>query len=58
MNGIIYEAMKICNKENYDFIKISNIELDTDSICERYNGVPIEYIGHYSIIINKFKYFI
>jgi len=57
LNGLLYETMKISNKKNYENIKISNLNLDCDKIIKKYNGYCIEYIGHYSIVINKFKYF-
>lgn len=58
MNGLLYETMKICNKKGYSYIKVSNINLDVKSYTERYQGTSIKYIGHYSIILNKFKHYI
>ena len=56
-NGLIYEVMKICNKNNYSYIKISNIGLNTSKLIERYNGFEMNYVGKYSLIINKITYF-
>lgn len=58
MNGLLYEAMKIGNEEKYNYIKVSNINLDVENLMNRYKGIPIQYIGRYSIIINKIKYFL
>ncbi len=58
MNGLIYEVMKICNKKNYSYIKISNINLNINKYIDRYQGLSIKYIGHYSITLSKFKQFI
>lgn len=57
-NGILYEVMKICNKEDYDYIKISNNNLNVIPYIERYNASPIKYIGKYSLIIKKFTYYL
>ncbi len=56
-NGLLYETMKICNENNYSFIKISNLKLNKDLIINNYNGYEINYVGCYSLIINKIKYF-
>ena len=56
-NGMLYETMKICNTNNYSFIKISNLKLNKDLIINDYNGYEINYVGCYSLIINKIKYF-
>lgn len=58
MNGLLYETMKICNKKGYSYIKVSNINLDVKPYIERYQGTSIKYIGHYSIVLNKFKHYI
>lgn len=58
MNGLLYETMKICNKKGYSYIKVSNINLDVKPYIERYQGTSINYIGHYSIVLNKFKHYI
>lgn len=57
-NGLLYETMKICNQNNYSYIKVSNINLNKDIIIENYNGYEINYVGCYSLIINKLKYFL
>lgn len=57
-NGLLYEAMKICNKENYSYIKVSNLNLNVISYMEKYSAIPIKYIGHYSLILNKLTYFL
>lgn len=56
MNGMIYETMKIAHKNNYDNIKISNIDLNTNDYIKRYNATVLNYIGHYYIITDKFSY--
>lgn len=56
-NGLLYEAMKICNQKNYSFIKVSNLKLNKELILNDYNGYEINYVGCYSLIINKIKYF-
>ena len=58
MNGLLYETMKICNEKGYSYIKVSNINLDIKTYIERYKGISIKYIGHYSLILNKFKHYI
>lgn len=58
MNGLLYETMKICNEKGYSYIKVSNINLDVKPYIERYQGTSIKYIGHYNIILNKFKHYI
>ncbi len=58
MNGLIYETMKIANTNNYDYIKISNINLNSDDYITRYKAFEIKYIGHYYLIINKLSYYL
>lgn len=58
MNGLIYETMKICNAKSYSYIKVSNINLNKNYYINKYQGYDIKYIGHYSIILNKFKHYI
>ena len=55
MNGLIYEALKISSQKKFDYLKISNINLNTNMYINRYNGYQIDYIGHYSLIISKIK---
>lgn len=57
-NGLLYETMKICNQKNYSYIKVSNLKLNKKLIIDNYNGYEINYVGCYSLIINKFKYFL
>ncbi len=55
-NGLLYEAMKICNQKNYCYIKVSNLNLNVIYYMNKYNAIPIKYIGHYSIVMKKFTY--
>lgn len=57
-NGLLYETMKICNSKGYSFIKISNFNLNINKYIERYNAHEIKYIGHYSLVLKKFTYFL
>lgn len=57
MDGIIYETLKLSNENKTDYIKVSNPNIDI-SIYSKYNGRLIRYIGHYYLVLNKFKYFI
>ncbi len=55
MNGIIFEALKVCINKKFTYLKISNINLNTSQYLNRYNAKEINFIGHYSLVINKFK---
>ena len=56
-NGLIYETMKICHKNSYDYIKVSNIDLNIPYFIDKFDAIPYKYIGKYSLVINKMTYF-
>lgn len=58
MNGLIYEAIKIAKINKYDYIKISNLDLNKNDYIDRYCATEINYIGHYYLITNKLNYFL
>ena len=57
-DGLLYQAMIEAQKFGCNFIKISNINLNTDYYVDHFQCFPIKYIGHYSLVINKFQYFL
>lgn len=58
MNGLIYETMKIAHKKKYDYIKLSNLDLNANEYIKKYNAIEIKYIGHYYLVTNKLSYFL
>ncbi len=56
--GLFYEAIKEAHQGNCQSIKASNISLDTAYYVSHFEAIPIQYIGHYSLILNKLKYFL
>ncbi len=57
-NGLLYEALKLASSNNFYFLKLSNVDLNQDYYVDNYQGFPIKYIGHYSLVINKIIYFL
>lgn len=57
-HGLLYEAIKECNNFGCYYLQISNINLDVDYYVTRFSAIPFNYIGKYSLIVNKISYFL
>lgn len=58
MDGLIYNSLDLCIDKKYDFLKISNNNLDNKKLLSKYNANNIKYIGHYIFITKKLTYFL
>lgn len=57
-HGLLYEIIKEAHHYGCQYIKISNIDLNEKYYIDNYQANPIEFIGHYSLVINKLNYFL
>lgn len=57
-NAIILSIMESLKENNIDYLKISNNDLDISKYVNRYNAIAFKFIGSYTLIINKFKYYL
>lgn len=57
-NAIILAIMDNLKEYNIDYLKISNNTLDISKYVNRYNATAFKFIGSYTLVINKFKYYL
>ncbi len=56
--AILYQSLLVAHENNCQYLKLSNIDLDTDYYVHNYQATSIKYIGHYFIVINKLLHFL
>lgn len=58
MDGLLYNSLDICIEKKYDYLKVSNKNLDNYNLINKYKADNIKYIGHYSLITKKLTYYL